>query len=237
MSTTILRRGSRGESVSELQTLLNQRVRPSPNLAVNGVFAGETSRAVSAFQRANWLVVDGEVGPCTWAALRQTEQYTILHTVTLVPQQDESACWLASTSMLLRRSIPRSSVPSALLTADGGLLNDSELNEPVHTRAYARHFNLRMHPPQSWTASGLAGILRPGPVATHILWDATSYVSGTGSSGHFAVIAGIRGDGTAIGTTLRIYDPWPPRRGRISSFGYQRLVNRTPALTYQLFQR
>lgn len=233
----ILRQGSRGQSVTELQSLLNQRLTPSPNLVEDGIFGANTKRFVQTFQRNQWLVSDGDVGPCTWAALRQTEQYTILHPITLVPQHDPSACWLASTSMLLRQSIPRSSVPSGLLAPDGGLLNDSELNEPVHTQQYANHFNLRMYHPQSWSAAGLASVLRNGPVATHILWNVSGYLNQTGSSGHFAVIAGIRGDGTAIGTTLRIYDPWPPNRGNIGSFGYQKLMAGTPALTYQLFQR
>jgi len=182
------------------------------------------------------LVEDGEVGACTWAALRQTERYKILHKITLIPQQDKSACWLAATSMLLRRSLTRASVPSSLLASDGGLLNDSELNMPINTQAYARHFHLRMHHPQSWSATGLTGVIRHGPVATHILWNVSGYLSGAGSSGHFAVIAGIRGDGTDIGTTLRIYDPWPPRIGKIASFGYRKLMMGTPALTYQLFQ-
>lgn len=228
---------SQSESTMELQRLLNLRLNPSPNLKVDGIFGQNTRRAVLQFQNAQWLVEDGLVGPCTWAALRQTEKYTILHPVMLIPQQDRSACWLASTSMLLRQCIPRSSVPPSLLAADGGLLNDSEINEPVHTQAYARHFSLKMYYPQSWTALALANILLAGPVATHILWNVTNYLRGAGSSGHFAVIAGIRGDGTAKGTTLRIYDPLPVLRGRIRSFNYHKLMNDTPALTYQLFQR
>ncbi len=235
--SALLRIGSRGQSVSDLQQVLNQKMVPSPNLKVDGIFGPNTRHSVLAFQRKEWLVEDGEAGPCTLGALKGTDKYKILHQVTLIPQRDPSACWLAATSMLLRQSIPRSSVPSELLASDGGLLNDSELNKPVHTRAYARKFGLRMHYPQSWTTMGLANLIRQGPAATHILWNVSGYISGAGSSGHFAVIAGIRGDGTAIGTTLRIYDPWPPNQGKIASFGYQKLMTGTPALTYQLFQK
>jgi len=234
---SILRIGARGDAVQDLQRMLNQRLAPPPNLKVDGIFGPNTRRGVLAFQKAHWLVEDGEAGPCTWAALRGSESYAILHRVVLVPQQDPSACWLAATSMLLRTSIPRSSVPSTLLASDGGLLNDSELQQPVHTRAYAAHFGLQMHAPQSWSAVGLANVLRRGPVATHILWNVSGYLNGVGSSGHFAVIAGIRGDGTPIGTTLRIYDPWPPNVGQVKSFGYQKLMQGVPALTYQLFQK
>lgn len=237
MTIMILRRGSRDPSVNELQTLLNLRLTPSPNLKVDGIFGSKTRRAILLLQKIHWLVEDGEVGACTWALLRETEKYKILHNVTLMPQPDPSACWLASTSMLLRQSIPRSSVPAVLLSSDGGLLNDSELVTPVHTQAYATYFNLKMHYPQSWSAIGLMGILQRGPVASHILWNVSGYLSRSGSGGHFVVIAGIRGDGTANGTTLRIYDPWPPNQGNISSFGYQKLMGGTPAFTYQLFQK
>lgn len=237
MSSPILRSGSSGPSVKELQTLLNQKLQPSPNLAVDGQFGAATHSAVDRFQKSKWLVVDGEVGPCTWAALRGTEAYETLHDVTLVPQIDTTACWLAATSMLLRQSIPRSAVPAEFLASDGGLLNDSELAAPANTVRYARHFHLRMHYPQSWTATGLAGVLRSGPASSHVLWNISGYVNQTGSSGHFVVIAGIRGDGTEIGTTLRIYDPWPPTRGTIASHNYMRLMMGTPGFTYQLFQR
>ena len=60
-----------------------------------------------------------------------------------------------------------------------------------------------MHYPQSWTATGLAGVLRSGPASSHVLWNISGYVKQTGSSGHFVVIAGIRGDGTEGGTTGR----------------------------------
>jgi hypothetical protein len=237
MIKPILRPGSRGAPVTDLQNKLNRALSPSPNLKPDGIFGAQTGQAVRRYQTANWLVVDGVVGRCTWAAVDGTEQYTVLHDVMLVPQQDPSACWLAATSMLLRQSIPRSSVPASLLASDGGLLNDSELNDAANTQAYARHFNLRMQYPQTWTATGLANVLRMGPVATHILWNLSGYTRGTGSSGHFAVIAGIRGDGTNAGTTLRIYDPWPPGRGNVASFGYAKLIAGTPGLTYQLFQR
>ncbi len=237
MSTQLLRSGARGKAVSELQGLLNQQLQPSPGLTTDGMFGPKTRRSVLDFQRSRWLVEDACVGPATWAALKETEKYRIHHRVTLVPQKDNSACWLASASMILNRSLSRADAPSELIGEGGGLLNDSALNDAQNTQAFARHFNLRMHYPQSWTVSGLASVLRKGPVATHILWNVSGYVSGAGSSGHFAVIAGLRGDGTAIGTTLRIYDPWPPNTGRIASFGYHRLMHGTPALTYQLFHR
>jgi hypothetical protein len=236
MNYRILRKGSSGDLVRKLQFLLNRALRGRFNIKEDGKFGKDTVIAVKKFQRMNWLVVDGNAGQCTWAALNNSEKYNILHRIILIPQWDNSSCWLASTSMLLHTSYPRSSVPSSLLASDGGLLNDSELTQPTNTAKFAQHFNLHMYPSQSWLAMGLANIIKFGPVATHILWNVSGYVSGAGSSGHFAVIAGIRGDGTELGTTLRIYDPWPPNRGKIESFGYAKLMRGIPALTYQMFQ-
>lgn len=64
-----LMRGSRGEAVERLQRDLNRRLRPPPDLAVDGIFGANTQRAVRDFQRSRSLKVDGIVGPKTWAAL------------------------------------------------------------------------------------------------------------------------------------------------------------------------
>jgi len=62
-----VRRGSTGDAVVTLQRLLTERgYRPG---AADGRFGPRTLGAVLAFQRASGLVVDGIVGPRTWAAL------------------------------------------------------------------------------------------------------------------------------------------------------------------------
>ena len=58
-----------------------------------------------------------------------------------------------------------------------------------------------------------------------------------GANSHWVVFAGIRGDGRAENTTLRIYDPLPQGRGAVYSVNYATLVRNLPAATYQLFQR
>jgi len=63
----VLRRGSRGSSVSMLQARLAAvGFNPGP---IDGVFGSGTEAAVIAFQRARHLTIDGVVGPLTWAAL------------------------------------------------------------------------------------------------------------------------------------------------------------------------
>ncbi|UOE42682.1 peptidoglycan-binding domain-containing protein [Agromyces larvae] len=64
----MLRRGSVGPSVGELQTKLNERG-AEPPLAVDGIFGPLTDAAVRAFQTQQAIGVDGIVGPITWGRL------------------------------------------------------------------------------------------------------------------------------------------------------------------------
>jgi len=73
-SRPTLRRGSKGASVSDLQTRLNTwRSRTYgvklPALVVDGDFGSKTHAMVVEFQRRKALTVDGVVGPQTWGAL------------------------------------------------------------------------------------------------------------------------------------------------------------------------
>jgi hypothetical protein len=67
-----LKKGDKGEDVSELQRLLTERGYP---VDVDGDFGSQTYQAVRAFQSQNLdqhgqpLVVDGKVGPITWWSL------------------------------------------------------------------------------------------------------------------------------------------------------------------------
>lgn len=62
----ILRLHSQGHPVMTLQHLLRAHGR---SVAVDGTFGTATDTAVRAFQQAKTLVVDGVVGPKTWAAV------------------------------------------------------------------------------------------------------------------------------------------------------------------------
>lgn len=63
---TTLRRGSKGEEVVELQTLL---AKDGSTLEIDGIFGIGTMSAVKSFQKRHGLEVDGIVGPKTWAEL------------------------------------------------------------------------------------------------------------------------------------------------------------------------
>ena len=58
----MIRKGSRGDDVKRLQTLLG--------ITADGIFGSGTEAAVIAFQREHGLTPDGIVGSLTWAALQ-----------------------------------------------------------------------------------------------------------------------------------------------------------------------
>lgn len=64
-----LRDGSLGQLVEALQRTLNDRLAPSPHLAIDGDFGPATRGAVERFQREQQLDVTGVVSTQTWKAL------------------------------------------------------------------------------------------------------------------------------------------------------------------------
>jgi peptidoglycan hydrolase-like protein with peptidoglycan-binding domain len=65
----LVRQGNTGQTVRNLQTLLNFVKTFPAMLAVDGIFGPRTHGRVTEFQRQAALLVDGVVGPRTAAAL------------------------------------------------------------------------------------------------------------------------------------------------------------------------
>jgi len=78
-SKPILRIGSQGAAVKELQTLICEFLR-APRLLIDGVFGALTEAAVKEMQERFFLTVDGIAGPQTWGALieRKNEYLPVL---------------------------------------------------------------------------------------------------------------------------------------------------------------
>lgn len=240
---TSLRMGSRGPEVKKLQEALNAKLIPSPRLVPDGSFGNLTLAAVRRFQEACWLVVDGEAGQCTQNAAFDTEGYApILHTVPFIPQPTNTTCWAASTAMVNRSTVPAviARTPPDLILADGSLANFSDTDDPMtESGRFASANGLTVVAPTSWPPSSLKSMLMRGPLIFDMLWDASGYAAGVGSSGHMIVVVGIRGDNDASGkgTTLRIHDPWRPNVGRRYSVGYFKWINEVPTRTYHIYHK
>lgn len=236
---TLLRVGSQGANVVELQNLLNAKLTPSPNLKPDGIFGGQTKLAVRRFQQDHWLTPDGIAGPCTMNALRGTEDFVVYKPpFKLIPQPTNDTCWAASTAMLTGMTVDQvvAKAKAAGVKINNGLLNDSDKPDFANTALFARTFGLTMLPPMSWMPSALASVLQAhGPLMMDTLWQPYDYAAGAGSSGHMRVIAGMRGDGSGEGTTILLYDPWEPTKGKIDPQIYGPFIQRDPASTYQLF--
>ncbi|MBL8218818.1 MAG: peptidoglycan-binding protein [Bryobacterales bacterium] len=65
----MLRIGSTGSQVKDLQQLLNVAVPLMPLLAVDGIFGPKTNQRVIAFQKQKALMADGIAGPMTGKSL------------------------------------------------------------------------------------------------------------------------------------------------------------------------
>lgn len=63
----ILRRGDQGNFVRFLQQLLESKFVPVGN--IDGIFGSRTESAVKTYQQNSGLIVDGIVGPNTWASI------------------------------------------------------------------------------------------------------------------------------------------------------------------------
>ena len=75
-TAAILRQGSKGSEVKEVQRRLKEW--GYYNGAVDGVFGAGTKSAVIAFQKKNGLTADGVVGKSTYKALGMTNSYNVL---------------------------------------------------------------------------------------------------------------------------------------------------------------
>ncbi len=77
VDAAVLRQGSRGGEVKEVQRRLKQWGYYSG--AVDGIFGAGTKKAVIAFQKKNGLTADGIVGKATYRALGMNDSYNVLN--------------------------------------------------------------------------------------------------------------------------------------------------------------
>jgi hypothetical protein len=118
----------------------------------------------------------------------------------------------------------------AAVTPDGGL-GSAQSN----VEAFARAYGLIMHSPMTWTVQGFAGLLRQGA-----LWVGGVQPLGSPTaiqSGHVVVVGSMWGNGSADGTMLLIYDPWPPGKGSTYGVFYGDRLAGSPLMTTYILHR
>ncbi len=236
---TTLRQGSRGADVRRLQEALNRTLQPGPGLVIDGDYGPFTRMAVRRLQAANWLVEDGEAGPCTQNLVFGREaREPILHPVALIPQPAPALCWAAATAMITRSTVQAvvARTPVELIVEDGGLRTFTDTDEAMTADAlFASAHGLALQPAAaSWTICALRTALQNGLLMFDLRWSAKGYAAGVGAPGHMVVVAGIRGDGEE-GTTLRIFDPWPPNKGARCSVNHASWSRHTAATICRVF--
>lgn len=84
----LLRNGSTGNSVKQLQQMLNAA---GYHLKVDGIFGPQTEAAVRQFQQTHHLQVDGIVGPQTWGALNNFHNPPVSSKPAAKPTQQKMA--------------------------------------------------------------------------------------------------------------------------------------------------
>ncbi len=224
MADLILRTGSTGRQVRELQEMLNTKLIPTQGIAVTGIFDAETLLAVKIFQEREWLIPDGIVETTTRNALMDEEVYRkILYPLTLIPQENEEQCWAACTAMIIRSSIAEviGRTPEELADERGlrnfSMANEDTLRDESNEFGYL-HGLISKVLVQNPSPLELREILLEGPAMVE-MGQARSRRSREAFNSHWVVITGMRGDNHSSGdsTVVRIYDPEPVNEGTVES--------------------
>ncbi|MCK5016605.1 MAG: CHAP domain-containing protein [Candidatus Peribacteraceae bacterium] len=141
----ILKKGSKGDKVKELQKLLNKN---GFQLKVDGIFAKNTLNAVKAYQSQNLdkhgrpLVVDGKVGDITWWSLNNTKSIKVIPVIDYHKMPDSS---------LGGSKIGRKVLEIAIAEMNGKSREIGGNNLGRFVAKYLRPASLE--PPQYWCAS------------------------------------------------------------------------------------
>ncbi len=239
-----MKQGWRGADVRRLQEALNRKLSPSPALLADGDYGPRTRAAVLRLQAAHWLVEDGEAGPCTQnVAFDGEREAPILHPVALIPPPEAALCWAAGTAMMTRSTVPAvlARTPDDLLATDGALQpfgdTHGDSNPMQGGERFAQAHGLKVRAPSPWSLESLRAALQEGPVMLDMLWGPKGYAQGAGRPGHTVVLAGIRGDcdPSGRGTTVRVFDPWPPKKGARRSVNFHKWVQAASSRTCRVF--
>lgn len=241
MSYPTLSFGSKGKDVETLQMLLNQKLKKedrglyAEDIKVNGTFGDHTKEFVKNFQLAAFLKKDGQVGKKTWAALTGTEAFNCYDLpANYVAAPDRNTCWAGATAMLLGQATPNLSRPVGvdfeMVNGQVGGIKNTHAN--MKKFAYAHYMN--MTEGENLTCTQISWLVSNNGRLMLDIMGVDSDLKKSSNNSHFVTLVGLRGDGTAGGTTVTIYDPSGGMNRTIVDSFYS-LKCKYPKLTYQVF--
>ena len=200
-----LKKGSKGKEVKELQTSLNDNLKPKPKLKVDGRLGPITEQAVKDFQTKNKLKVTGIVDQKTMEKLtagggasEKPKKVSISYNVPRYAQPTGMSCWATAIAMMLSWKKSMSFNPQTIADELGYTTQfKSSGLHPEDTKAF-KHWGLKWDAPMCYSVQGFADLLNGyGPV----------WLAGNARAPHVRVVVGMNGDGTPDGTKLTLNDP------------------------------
>jgi ABC-type bacteriocin/lantibiotic exporter with double-glycine peptidase domain len=125
--------------------------------------------------------------------------------VNLVPQKHDTTCWAASLAMVVNARDGSSLSDDDIVAKTNSDNNGKTWSEAI---PMAQQLNLVQVAPADWMPEGWAQILNQhGPIWT----------PEPGNAYHIVVVGGIQGDGTPEGSSVLVYNPWPPNSGAVET--------------------
>lgn len=236
--------GASGKAVEELQTLLNKKLKEEhrniywEDITVNGKFNSHTKEYVRNFQKAAYLLEDGVVGYKTWSALLGTEAFNCFDfPPDYIPAPNKHQCWAGATAMLLNQiGSANTTQPAGVKFEDlgGGVIGGIN-NSHQNMRKFADAHGMQMFEGENLSCTQICYLVsNNGRLMLDMKGVNSDMKTGKSNDSHFVILAGVRGDGTAAGTTITLKDPSGGTIQTITA-SFQYLKNKYPKITYQVF--
>jgi N-acetylmuramoyl-L-alanine amidase len=223
----ILRKGSRGSRVRELQKVLG--------LNPDGIFGPATEAAVRKFQQENKLKVDGLVGPKTWEILLKKEEVKV---TPIYKEEDKSEDFSDPEEEMVVDDVKEYQPTSPNVIELINLINKSNITRNVtrlvfhctatHQTATVEAIVRHWRDKRGWTNPGYHIIVRPDGSWTQLqdFNRITNGVAGINSTSlHVSYIGGIDKNGKA-------FDNRTDAQNEIFEAVYHTFRNKMPKLTF-----
>ena len=241
MSRPLLKYGSTGSYVVELQNLLNDWLKREDDdryCEPDGAFGPYTRDVVKSYQRLMYLSNDGIVGNMTWAALLRTESYNCFDIPEpFVRAPNKYQCWAGATAMELRQAAPNTKKPAGVMfeTLPGGQTGGI-LNTHDNMQRFATSHSLQMYKGEMFSCLQITKLVQQwGRLMINIKGVNSGMTTGSPDDSHLVNIVGVRGNGEPDGTTLTINNPSGDGGDVYIIESYKYLKSKYPKLTYQVF--